>query len=102
MKAVLWGMAGLLGLVVFGLSDGSAQEQSPCQQAAVWHLHQALRWSISEDQDFHRGAAQAALDLDNMGNDCSGWENDATRPGIDGDSSAAAGDALQAKMGVSQ
>lgn len=72
----------------------------PCQQAATWHLHQAMRFSQHDDQDFHLGAAQAAGQLAALGDDCNGWEQDATRIGPNGDGSATQADQAQAQMAV--
>jgi len=94
-----------LVLAAFAVGGASAQDEvglvpHPCLDAAVWHLHQAMQFSLAVDQDWHRGAAAAAVDLDGLGDSCDGWQDDASRPGPDGDGSADGADALQAARSI--
>lgn len=72
----------------------------PCQEAATWHLHQALRFSQHDDQTYHLQAANAAMQLKDLGDNCDGWKDDAMRPGLNGDGTATQADQIQAATKV--
>lgn len=107
---VAWVVLLMLGASVGAVAGVAAQSDAmgppgPCQEAAIWHLHQAMRFSQHDDQAYHVGAAQAAQQLAALGDDCQGWQEDATRPGINGDGTATQADQAekaQAQMAVAK
>jgi len=72
----------LVGLLIVGAASLAAQGQSDnpddsCYEARQWHLHQALRYSQANNQDYHLKAAQAA---DELATGCEGWQEDSKPP----------------------
>lgn len=73
-------------LAVLAVSPGGAQLNGnpECKEARLWHLGEALKWSLQDDQAYHLGAAKAASELEAItGADCGGWETDAQPPAYD-------------------
>lgn len=74
-------VAGLVLAAIVLSAPGEAQIQgnATCQAAKVWHLQQAMKVTLTDDQAYHLGAAQAAQDLSAMsGEPCAGWKDWAT------------------------
>lgn len=91
----------LVVLAAVALTSEAQSEDVPttCQEARQWHLAAAMRFSLRDEQDFHRGAAWSAEELDAYGWDaCEGWEMDSHGPLADGRTDAEALDeALEAQ-----
>jgi len=70
-------MAGLVLLVVVtSSSTAQIQPNSECILAKTWHLQQAMKVNLAQEQDFHLGAADAANQLSTMGGSpCAGWKD---------------------------
>lgn len=98
-RSLIAGLAALTMLAGMALT-GSAQTgpESPCITGAKWHYAQAAHWMNHDDQDFHVKAGDALVRLNDLGADCNGWDQDATRPGPDGSGDAASQDALQSSV----
>lgn len=65
-------------LAVVLLSTGTAQIQpnTDCVAARTWHLQQAMKSNLANEQDYHIGAADAANQLSTMsGTPCAGWKD---------------------------
>lgn len=72
----------LLLLLVIGTASSQTPIQgnsSPdCHAARIWHLQAAMRYSESQDQEYHLGAADAAYMLAEYGEGyCRDWKKDA-------------------------
>jgi hypothetical protein len=70
-------MLALLAVVAVSSStDAQIQPNGECVAAQTWHLQQAMKVSITTEQDYHLKAAQAAKDLSTMGGSpCAGWKD---------------------------
>ena len=66
---------GSLAVVLLLSSSTTAQlNDSDCLAAQKWHLQQAMKLSLVNNQDYHLGAAEAARQLSLMSNSpCAGW-----------------------------
>ena len=97
-----WVIIGLI-LVIAGFAlTAQGQSDNPdntCYEARTWHLRQALRYSQSQDQDYHLKAAEAA---DELVTGCSGWNTDAHTTDANGDSSAEGLDAMESQQEEAQ
>jgi len=65
-------------------SSAQVGPESPCISGAKWHYKQASHWLNHNDQIWHQQAAESLLKLNELGDPCTGWEQDATRPGPNG------------------
>lgn len=51
-------------------------QNTECTNARVWHLQQAMKINLLNQQDYHLGAAQAADELSTMGGQpCAAWKD---------------------------
>lgn len=89
-------MLGLSLCILAGiaLAQSDMEPESPCIAGALWHDAQAYHWLNNVDQEWHFRAAQALEDAADHGGTCDNWQQDATRPGIDGRNDVASQDAL--------
>lgn len=66
-----------LGIAILAATGGSAQIQAnaDCVAAQTWHLQQAMKVNLQNEQEYHLGAAEAADQLSNMGGaPCANWK----------------------------
>lgn len=69
----------LAALVLTALLTGSGSAQisgnTDCNAAKAWHLQQAMKINLAQEQDYHLGAADAAGQLASMsGSPCAMWK----------------------------
>jgi hypothetical protein len=66
----------LVAVVVSSSSTAQIQANGECVQAKTWHLQQAMKLSLQQQQEYHLGAADAADQLSTMGGSpCAGWKD---------------------------
>lgn len=66
----------VLAVVLTSSSTAQIQANAECIQAKTWHLQQAMKITLQQQQDFHLGAADAADQLSTMGGaPCTGWKD---------------------------
>jgi len=96
MKLLIFSIFGLVASIVLAVeAQSTTSNDGPCHDAAVWHLHEALLFSESQNQGFHVAAAHAAIELGALGDNCANWNQDARPPGPNGDSSTESLNAMQ-------
>jgi len=82
-------LAGLVLLVVIVSAPGEAQIQpnADCVAAKTWHLQQAMKLNLEDQQAYHLGAADAAGQLSTVGGaPCLDWKRWAN--GVEGSTAA--------------
>lgn len=103
---VAWIALLLLGASIGAVAGVAAQSdvgpESPCIAGAKWHYRQAAHWLSHDDQAWHVGAGDALLKLNDLGESCNGWDQDATRPGMAGDGSASQADEVSQSVMVAK